>query len=76
MAHTETTTDRPTQQPTEAGSLDMIDPVRAGALLKADQDHLLALVNDGHLAAYQLGDHVRFRYRDVESLASRRAIAA
>lgn len=56
--------------------LDLVGPKRACALLNVGDPELLALVNSDRLAAYRLGGQIRFRYRDVESLASRRAIAA
>jgi excisionase family DNA binding protein len=57
-------------------SIDMVGPMRACALLNIGDAELLALVNSDRLGAYRLGDQIHFRYRDVESLASRRAIAA
>ncbi len=56
--------------------IDLVGPKRACALLNVGDPELLALVNSDRLAAYRLGGQIRFRYRDVESLASRRAIAA
>ena len=57
-------------------SIDMVGPMRACALLNVGDAELLALVNSDRLTAYRLGGQIRFRHRDVESLASRRAIAA
>lgn len=68
----------PLQCPEPAGrsSIDMICVAQASALLAVDAVELLSLVNQDELAVYRLGEQLRFRYRDVESLASRRAIAA
>jgi len=66
----------PTQTTAAQSDPVLVGPKRACALLKVGGAELLALVNSDRLVAYRLGDQIRFRYRDVESLASRRAIAA
>jgi hypothetical protein len=59
--------------PLEPGRLDidLVGPKRACCLLNVGDVELLTLVNSDRLAAYLLGGQIRFRYRDVESLASR-----
>ena len=56
--------------------IDMLDPVQTCRLLDMTHAELLAVAKSGELATYDLGGHIRFRYRDAASLASRRAIAA
>ena len=66
----------PTRTQDMACGLSFIGPDRAAKLLGITASQLVELINDAELPAYAFGTHIRFRYRDVISLASRRAIAA
>ena len=50
------------QQPTV---IDMLTPEAACARLALDGDAVVALVNEGRLAAYRIAGEIRFRVTDV-----------
>lgn len=49
--------------------IDLVGPLEACEMLVVDEATLLELVNDGQLAAYRLGGHIRFRSTDILNLA-------
>jgi excisionase family DNA binding protein len=49
--------------------IDLVGPLEACEMLVVDEARLLELVNNGHLTAYRLGGHIRFRAADVVDLA-------
>lgn len=57
-------------------SIRLIDPATTARLLGADAEDLLTLVNNGRLAAYDLGGAIRFRRVDVYALAGRPGVTA
>ena len=63
-----TVAERPPTRRTQA-DIDLVGPLEACEMLVVDEDELLGLVNSDQLAAYRLGGHIRFRSRDVVSLA-------
>ena len=51
--------------------IDLVPPEAVLELLDIDEERLLALVNEGELPAYRLGDSVRFRALEVAELTAR-----
>ena len=60
---------------TNATAIDMLTPAQTCDQLHLTEDALLGLVNDGRLAAYNLGGSIRFKTLDVAA-TSRTLIAA
>lgn len=58
---------RPTNR--SASAIDMLTPAQACDRLALGEHDLLASVNRGDLAAYDLGEGIRFRTADVQRLA-------
>jgi len=50
-------------------SVDMFTPAQTCEFLRLDDTALLGLVNQGRLAAYDLGGHIRFKASDVRATA-------
>lgn len=57
-----------TQHPLPPSRVDMLSPQQTCRALHIDERALLAMVNDGQLAAYRLGGVIRFRAGDVGAL--------
>ena len=53
-------------QPTR--SIDMVTPGEVCRRLALSESALIELVNQGRLAAYNLGGHLRFKVRDVRRI--------
>lgn len=51
-------------------AIDMLNPVQVCERLALSRDGLRDLVNNGTLAAYDLGDGIRFRAAHVQTLAT------
>ena len=60
---------------TPSTAIDMLTPTQVCDELHLDEASLLDLVNRGHLAAYDLGGHIRFRATDVVATLALLAVA-
>lgn len=60
---------RLTHHSASPSTIDMINPAQACAALRVSEATLLEMVNHGDVAAYRLGNTVRFRRTDIQVLA-------
>lgn len=55
-----------TRSATASGAIDLVDPAEACRLLDIEPATLIALANQGLVAAFDLGGSIRFRRRDLQ----------
>jgi len=55
--------------------IDMLTPAQTCDQLGVDEQHMIEMVNGGKLAAYKLGDNIRFKSLDVLRVARLLAVA-